>query len=201
MRFHALAISSAAISARVCLFAARRRRASALLPDCALIQSVNCVMRLRQTSRQLRDCPAETSRSRPSTVVTASGLLHQHLAAGLALQPRDPWLDRPDRVDLLLLKERQLVCDSASARPAHRRRVCVIFKPAGRKPGARRNILRIAELRRRDLLPRKSAAAFRLLSGCTTRAAPPFAAPATIRTSSPFDFAVGVQAPGSGRRR
>ena len=64
------------------------------------------------------------------------------------------------------------------------------LQAARRKPGARGDVLRVAELRRarsscRGNRRRLASAA----SGCTTSAEPPLTAPATMRTSSPRDLA------------
>ena len=88
--------------------------------------------------------------------------VHENFSAGFALEPRDPWLDRPDGVDSFLLEQRKLIGilrrqDLGVAAELRD------FQTARRQPRATGNILRVSQLRRGNFLPAKIRGRFQVL--------------------------------------
>src|SRR5215467_397620 len=70
--------------------------------------------------------------------------------------------------------------------------LCVIFRPPATSQARADTSCVLPSWGVASLLPRKSAGVLKCESGWTTKAAPPFAAPATIRISAPRDLAYAL---------
>ena len=113
------------------------------------------------------------------------GLVDEDLAAALLDQAGGPRLGHPGAVDVAGLEGGEgvgvvLRLDGHVAAAGG-----VGVEALLLQPGAQRDVLGVAELRAwRRVLPLRSAAL--LMSGLTTRTAPPEVAPETMRMASPF---------------
>ena len=115
-------------------------------------------------------------------------IVDQNFSVRLHFEARHPWLDRPHRVELLLLEQRQLIRIGGRY---HLRVAAGLrdLQAAGREPGARSDILRVAELRRRDGFAAEIGRCLERGVGLHDQRRATIGAPATMRTSSPRDLA------------
>ena len=109
-------------------------------------------------------------------------LVDEDLAAALVDEARRPRLGHPGAVDVARLERVRASCALSCGRIDTSPPPAVsVSRPLLLQPGAQRDVLGVAELRRRDRLALQVRRAS-LMSGFTTRNAPPEVAPETIRT-------------------
>ena len=129
----------------------------------------------------------EQHRRRELAVLPQVGFVDEHVGAGVDDQTRDPRLGQPRAVELALLEQRERlrVLGRGDVHVAAARGVGLVALVG--QPAAQRDVLRVAELRRRDRRAREVGGGCRC-PRATTSAAPPVAAPAMMRADSPPDW-------------